>query len=143
MSYIGDGLPLLFPASDHRGTLAKAIQDVGLSTQAYDLFLFAPGILTASQKIAVLKMTRAITLPVNFGGSQVSVGTNPTNPATISVKKNGVEFGTIAIATNGVVTLTATATSFAVGDVISIVAPVGADATLSDLAITLVAALAS
>jgi hypothetical protein len=61
-------------------------------------------------------------LPLNLSGSQFAVPVNPSSPHTFSIRKNGVQIGTLAIATNGTVTPTfASSTSFAIGDSLTLV----------------------
>ena len=68
--------------------------------------------------------TRAFDIPANMAGTVVSVGTNPSSTATVTVKKNGSGIsgdGAISINTSGVETLpTQAAESFAVDDVLTI-----------------------
>ena len=65
--------------------------------------------------------TRAFDLPANLAGTKVSVGTNPSSAATLTVQKNGSSAGAISISTGGVETLpTQSAVSFAVDDILTI-----------------------
>lgn len=82
---------------------------------------------------------RATTFPVNLAGSQAKAGLAATASATFNVRKNGTNVGSFVFAASGTVaTFTmASATSFAVGDVLEIVAPGTADASLADIAVTL------
>lgn len=97
---------------------------------------------TASARVARYVFVEAATFPANLAGSQVKVGTNATATAVIDVQKNGSSIGSISIATSGVATLTTTSgtvKSFAVGDVLDLVAPASPDATLALVTITLLA----
>lgn len=78
-------------------------------------------------------------LPINFGGSVAFAGANPTATATCSITKNGTAIGSMTFATSGVATFTSSGVpiSFAVGDVIRIIAPLTQDASLMDLSFTL------
>lgn len=87
-------------------------------------------------------------LPFALTGSRVILGTAPAAALTLSLRKNGVEVGTIAFAvgaTEGVVATPGGQVSFssATKDVLSIVAPASADAAAADLAATLMASLTS
>lgn len=75
----------------------------------------------------------------NFAGSTGDAGSNPTATAEFDVLKNGVSIGDISVSTGGVFTFTtdAGAVSFTSGDVLTIVGPATADATLADVSITL------
>lgn len=65
--------------------------------------------------------TRAFSIPANMAGTVVSVGTNPSSAATLTVKKNGASAGAITVNTSGVETLpTQGAVDFAVDDVLEI-----------------------
>lgn len=78
------------------------------------------------------------TIPAGLVGTRVKIGTNPTAQAVLSIKKNGVEVGTIAIAANGTVTLAAAAQiDLTTADELTIVAPGVEDATLADVRFTI------
>jgi len=80
--------------------------------------------------------TRAFSLPANLAGTKVSVGTNPSATATVTVQKNGASAGAITISTGGVETLpTQAAVSFAVDDILTI--EVTTANSIDDLGITL------
>ncbi len=65
--------------------------------------------------------TRAFQIPANMAGTVISVGTNPSATATLTVKKNGTGVATITINTSGVETLpTQAAVSFAIDDILEI-----------------------
>jgi hypothetical protein len=84
------------------------------------------------------------TLPVDFDGASGSVQTSPGSDYVISVHLNGVECGTVTIASTGVFTFATTGGAtvpLAFGDTLSFHAP-SSVGTAADFAITLVAALA-
>ena len=86
-------------------------------------------------------VTRACQLPAGLTNSVYKAGTAATGSATFSIKKNGSEIGTLnfaASATTATFTM-ASATSFANGDVLDVVAPGSQDATLADIRGTLAA----
>jgi hypothetical protein len=97
---------------------------------------YLPGKPAAGATVSLVKLPMVVNFPAGLVNSQVSVGVNPTATATYSLQKNGVEFGTLAIASSGTATWTGTATTFAVGDVFRIVAPTSQDATLADVSIS-------
>jgi hypothetical protein len=82
---------------------------------------------------------RAFTLPASLTGSQGDAGTAAGASTVFSIKKNGTEFGTATWATSGTdaTFAAASSTTFAVGDILSIVAPASVDSTLADISITL------
>jgi hypothetical protein len=94
---------------------------------------------TASQILLDWLFVEATTFADEFAGSRASVGTNPTATFNIDVRKNGSSVGTISISTGGAATFTTTGTtvSFAAGDLLTLVAPSPADATIARLRITL------
>lgn len=80
-------------------------------------------------------------VPFFFNGLGDSAGVADTPAAataTFSVKKNGVQFGTMVFATGATfATFTGTPTSFQYPDVLKVVAPASPDATLADIGFTL------
>ncbi len=69
---------------------------------------------------------RAATFPIDFEGSQASAQTSPTSDFVGSIRKNGVEVGTVTISSLGAATFTTTsgvAVSFDVGDEMTLRAP--------------------
>lgn len=110
------------------------------SGRAYDLGFFVPGQPADGGYVMTWKATRAWKLLGNMAGSQCKVQTNPASTAVFDVQKNGSSVGSISINTSGVATFTTTAgavESFAVGDVLAIVAPSPQDASLSDVGVAL------
>lgn len=104
--------------------------------------LAAPG---ADAQLVRWVMTEAVTFPALFAGAQLGIGVSATAETTYSIEKNGAEVGTIVVATDDGVTYTSTASAavaFAVGDVLTIEAQVSADATLADVSISLMGAVA-
>lgn len=103
----------------------------------FGLAIAIPGSpLAASEWLFGHKFDVAVNFAVNFGGSYAVAGAAPTGTAALSVNKNGTPFGTITFS-GSTVTFSAPATSFAIGDLLEIIAPASADATLAKLAITL------
>lgn len=87
--------------------------------------------------------TDAVTFGDDFAGSAGSVGTNPTATFTLDVLKNGVSVGSIEVSTSGVVTFATTGggVAFAIGDVLSVVAPTSVDSTVAQGSFTFKGAL--
>ena len=84
-----------------------------------------------------------VTFPAGLAGSYGTAGTAATAAASFTIAKNGTGVGTMAFAagaTSATFTM-ATATNFAGGDVLTIVAPGTPDATLANLAWTLTGTL--
>ena len=96
----------------------------------------AAGILSASQSVLRYIATGSFYIPAGLTGTVVSEGTAATSTATFTLAKNGTTFGSIAIAYNGAVTLTAASqTNFIAGDVLTLTAPATPDPTLANVAI--------
>lgn len=83
--------------------------------------------------------TRSVDYLANFLGSYGSVDTNPAATWTGLVKKNGSNIGTIVVTTGGVVSFTTSggaSQSFAASDVMTVIGPASADASIAGLAVT-------
>ncbi len=90
---------------------------------------------TPSQVVQRYVFGQATTFPAGLSGSQGAAGTAATGTATYSIEKNGSAVGTMAFAasaTTASFTMSA-ATAFAIGDVLTIVAPASPDATLASV----------
>jgi hypothetical protein len=86
---------------------------------------------------------RAFTIAAGATGSVAKAATVATASTTFSLQKNGTQFGTMVFAAGaaaGTFTVAST-TSFAAGDIMTIVAPSSADATFGDCEFTIVATL--
>lgn len=137
----GDGSAELIPIQDiMSGTLAQ-------KGRMYQLgFSWPGGVPGNSQRIGDHCFSIGVTFPPSFTAYQghVSQGVASaasTGTATFAVNKNGSGIGTIVF--TGAATATFTTTSslaqkFAQGDILTIVAPASADATLANPAFTLV-----
>lgn len=111
---------------------------VSLSGTTTSIVFFFPGKPAASQIIRV-PMAIAITIANLFVGSEFTVGTNPTAAAVFNVLANGTSFGTASVSTAGAVTWTGGAWALNPGDVLEVEAPTTQDATLADVAFTILA----
>lgn len=107
------------------------------STQPYDMWMFFPGVYTASQTLFSGTFPRAVSFPANMAGSYGSVLANPSSSATVTASFGGHSI-TISITTGGAVSFSNSAFTTAAGDAASITAPSSADATLAGLGLTLV-----
>ncbi len=108
----------------------------GLGSQVpFTIQASASGVLSASQSVLRYIASYNFFIPAGLTGTVASEGTAATNTATFTLAKNGTAFGTIAIAPNGTVTLTAASqTNFTAGDVLTITAPATPDPTLANVA---------
>jgi len=113
---------------------------VALTSDAYDMAAMKAGKPAASEVIMRFVCVRPFTIPQDFAQSRAVAGVAATASTTFDCKKNGAAaFGTFnfaGAATVATFTL-ASATAFAPGDILTIVAPASPDATLADVAITI------
>jgi len=110
------------------------------SDQPFDATAFYPGVPTNSAKVLRVPIARAVTFAGNFSGSYGKASVASTGTATFDVQKNGSSVGTVVFTSSATATFTTsggTSVSFAAGDVLGIVAPASADATLADIGIVL------
>jgi hypothetical protein len=141
-------------ASDTDGTLAansdsrvatqkatKTYVDAAVGTKPFDVHAFYPGVPTASAKVLRIPVSRAVTFAANFSGSYAKASANATGSTVFDVQKNGSSIGSATFAAGASsATFTSsggTSQSLAAGDVLSIVAPGTADATLADIGFAL------
>lgn len=105
---------------------------------------FVEGKPESSEVILRYVAAKAFTLPQALTASVFKAATAATAQTVFSIKKNGGEVATATVAATATTATFAAAsqTSFAIGDVLTIVAPASADATLADFAITLAGDLA-
>ncbi|QIV65772.1 putative tail fiber protein [Mesorhizobium phage Cp1R7A-A1] len=111
-------------------------------TPSIELSVFASGVLDTSEVIFSHVATKAFTLPSGLTGSRVVASVASTGTAVLKIKKNGADVGTITFTASatGVLAM-ATATAFAPGDILTIVAPSSPDATLANISASLVGSL--
>lgn len=121
------------------GKLQAQITSALAYAKAYDFTAFVSGKPAAGATILFVKAARAFTVAQTLTGTQCKAKTAATGAAVFTLYKNGVSFGTLSFAASGTTpTLAAaSATSFAVGDELTVTAPGTQDATLADIALTL------
>ena len=108
------------------------------ATFAHDLAAFYPGVPTSRAVLLRHVAVRAWSLPTNAAGSALSAGTAATGSTTLTLKKNGSSIGTAVVSASGTTAaFTVTATSFAALDILTVEGPATADATLADIALSL------
>jgi hypothetical protein len=112
--------------------------DTSWVSEPYDVAISFSAVPTASQILLKMTMTRAVTFAANLAGSKpTAADVAATASTTVSVKKNGSQVATLVYAVAGttptLATSGGTAVSFAADDVLSVVAPVTPDATLSGI----------
>jgi hypothetical protein len=111
-------------------------------------FSFVGGVLGATQLLGMHKLPRAVSLPANLAGSVAGATANATGSTVISVDRalaaspgSFTQIGSITFAAGGAVasfaTVGGTAKALASGDVVRLVGPSTADATLANFYATL------
>lgn len=99
------------------------------------LAAFKNGAPASSEVVLRAIATRAFTVPIDAAGSQMTAGIAATASTTFDLARNGTNFGTVQFAAAGTIATwtVASATAFAAGDILTIVAPASPDATLANL----------
>ena len=87
----------------------------------YDISVYSGVTPAFGQVLMSIPLPYACSVPAGMVGSMLSALNLPASSATLTVRKNGADFGTITISPAGVVTKAAAATSFVAGDLIDIV----------------------
>ena len=106
-------------------------QQSGGGSQPTSIAATYTGSIPASQIFALVPMSIAMTVPSGCTNSQGVLGTADSTGFTISLQKNGTQFGTMSFAASATTaTFTcSSSTAFAVGDVFKMVGPSSAPAT--------------
>ena len=81
----------------------------------------------------------AVTFPSGLASSYAKANAAATGSTTVEINKNGTSIGSIAWSASGTAGTFAfsTTTAFAAGDILQLVAPGTADATLANIGVTL------
>ncbi len=124
------------------GKLQKQITDALVFAKAYDTSGMVAGKPTASQVILRVKAARAFSLASSLTGSTGVAGTAATASTVFDVKKNGSSIGSMTFAISGTsASFSGAGGSFAIGDLLTVVAPASPDTTCADVAFTLLGTL--
>ncbi len=119
---------------------ASALEFVPVPALPYLLAFDAPGVPTASMIVFHHVFTQAVTFVASLTGSYVKAGTAATAQTDFDLKKNGSSIGTVRFAAAGTTAsyVSISSSSWAAGDILTLVAPASPDATIEDLWGTLV-----
>lgn len=116
------------------GTNVVAVSSSSAVPGIYNVAPFHPGAPANNAIIVRHTVDRTVTFASNLSPSRATAGTAATASTIFSIKKNGSEFATATFAISGTTaTFSSAGASFAAGDVLSIIAPASADATLADV----------
>jgi hypothetical protein len=107
-------------------------------TIPYDLLMQKLGVPANAELIVRAVFDRSVTFPIGLTGSQGNAGVASTGNVSFDIQKNGVSKGSVVFNASATATFTFTnLTTFAAGDILTLIAPGTADATLADISITL------
>jgi hypothetical protein len=130
MTFAGSGVAVASSGSQVTVTVSTAAPFAAL--------LYVDGAPDAAEVVARLALPYAVAFASAFAGSVARTQTMATASAAFSLTKNGSGIGSLsfaASATSG--TFGGAGASFAIGDVLGVVAPVAPDATLANVSISL------
>jgi hypothetical protein len=121
------------------GTSSQWAELPGAALQSYDLGGGCTGAPTASLVLMRYPFPRIATFPAGLTNSKGVAATAATAQSDFNLLKNGVSFGTMRFAAAGTVAtfIAASATSFAVGDVLTVSAPAVPDISLANIGFVL------
>lgn len=126
------------PANDVRLLYCDGTDVTEVMAQPHDISAYYSGVLASNAVVLRNVAVRAWHLPTDAAGSAVSAATAATASTTLTLKKNGSSIGTAVVSASGTTAaFTVTATSFAALDVLTVTGPSSADATLANVALTL------
>jgi hypothetical protein len=99
----------------------------------YDIGCFV-GTYTTVQTLLLLALERSVRFAANMVPSTAACGTDSTGTVVFSIQQNGVQFATVTFSPSSSVGVYASAgATFFAGDVLTIIAPSGLDATLANI----------
>jgi len=119
---------------------ATALEFVAVPALPYLLSFDAPGAPTANMIVFHHVFTQAVTFVASLTDSYVKAGTAATAQTDFDLKKNGSSIGTVRFAAAGTTAtyVSISASSWAAGDILTLIAPATPDATIEDIWGTLV-----
>lgn len=127
------GTPLVGPSGERGLPGQNGLNGIG---DAYDAVFWDPGRAQAGEVVFKAVFGRAVTFPAGLTNSRATADVAATGASAVwSIRKNGVQFGTMTFPI-GAITATfaaANATGFVAGDILTLVAPNPRNATLSGI----------
>jgi hypothetical protein len=107
----------------------------GEGSTPYDIGLYYSGEIPAGMILLRFPLPRAVDFDFGGGDSQAVAGVGATGSPVFSIKKDGSEVGTITF--SGAAGTFSGEASFTAGEVLTVVAPASADATLAGIGFAL------
>jgi hypothetical protein len=147
---IGQTIYLKFPSANIVGGAAQSLASVpaytytvtgsGKASVATTVSGSYTGPTTTNLVVQRYVFAGTVMFPAGLTGSQGTAGVAATATTTYSIKKNGTNVGAMVFAAGAMIGTFSmpSATTFMAGDILTVVAPVSPDATLANLAWTLV-----
>ena len=117
----------------------RALVQADLPAQPYDVGGTYPGVPAASAVLIRYPFPRAVVFPSGLTNSRGVAAVAATAQTDFDIQKNGASVGTMRYAAAGTTAtfIMASQTSFAAGDILTVVAPGTPDATLADVGFSL------
>lgn len=104
----------------------------------YDIGLFYPSLPTDGLEILRFPFPRTVEFDYDISGSQAVAATASTGSVYFSFKKDGNEFARCTFNASATGSFSGESTIFVTGEVLTVVAPATADATLADIGFSIV-----
>lgn len=117
----------------------RALVQADLPAQPYDVGGAVSGVPSASAVLIRYPFPRAVVFPSSLTLSRGVAATAATAQTDFDILKNGVSFGTMRFAAAGTTAsfISASGSTFAAGDILTVVAPGSPDATLASVGFSL------
>lgn len=119
----------------------EVVETTDAAAPPAEITLFKPGQPATGELLLRLPIARRLRLEASLAGSQASAGTAPTGQADLDLRRNGTSIGTIRFAAGAATAsfIAASATTLEPGDVLTVLAPSPADATLAGIGVAIAA----
>jgi len=119
------------------GEVSGELETTKHTTHTYDLGVFYPGKPSADEVILRFPFPRIVNFGTDMSGSYANAGVAATSETIFSLQKDSGEIATCTFAAAASVGSYSGEDNFSAGEVLRIVAPASADATLENIGFTL------